>query len=621
MEEKEKPPDIYKCKKHILKNIVKNDLVLVRIKEAVIKMNKAIIVVYQFMKAFYLYQLKNNKTIPRITKKYIKNCFLVCCENDNRGPPLGQNTINELKPMIDYYNQHFSKIIDEKPKINKLNQVKNYYITSMITAFNNNISIHFINRIFRYVNKTFPNETKSELRNIKNDLLNKPLKKDMKSNEKYHKWIKNNRYNILPKSPKKKSYYYDVKCSPIRYLPHMIYINNELEKMEQKQFHCFPLRNDIIPKYIEIDTSGLLEIMIDKNSKKYRSGEGQIEKSKNILWNTFFKLNKMKYNKNYIFDSAILTDGIGVSIRFIHKDCNDVNNIKIKEINNEFQYITDLDEIKINEIKNKKCVYIDPNKNVLLYCMDDNENYFKYTRAQRLKETQRLKHQRIINNYKNQHKLKEEETKISQENSKTCNYDKFMKFLKVKNEINKNLFNYYEEEFIRKLKLRTFINTQRSEGKLIKNLKNYYGKDIVFIIGNGNVNPSMKYIISTPNKGLKRLLKKHFQLYQMDEFRTSCLDYRTTDNNLIRNENCKVNLKNGGSKKIHSVLVSKILNRSSGCYITSYQQRDKNSVKNIKKIIKQYFQDGTRPYWYRRDIKLPDKNICLEADSDCFRTN
>jgi hypothetical protein len=85
MEEKEKPPDIYKCKKHILKNIVKNDLVLVRIKEAVVKMNKAVIVVYQFMKAFYLYQLKNNKNIPRITKKYIKNCFLVCCENDNRG--------------------------------------------------------------------------------------------------------------------------------------------------------------------------------------------------------------------------------------------------------------------------------------------------------------------------------------------------------------------------------------------------------------------------------------------------------------------------------------------------------------------------------------------------------
>ena len=102
----------------------------------------------------------------------------------------------------------------------------------------------------------------------------------------------------------------------------------------------------------------------------------------------------------------------------------------------------------------------------------------------------------------------------------------------------------------------------------------------------------------------------------MDEFRTSCLDYRTTDNNLIKNKNCIVTLKNGKKKQLHSVLVSKILNRSSGCYLNSFQQRDKNSVKNIKKIIQQYLKDKTRPYWYRRDIKLPDKNICLEENND-----
>jgi hypothetical protein len=615
--EKDKPPDIYKCKKQILKNIIKDDLVLVRIKEAVIKMNKAIIIVYQFMKSYYLYQMKNNKVLPKISQKYIKNCFLICCEKDNRGPPLSENTIKELKPMLDYYNNDFTNFVKDKPKINKLNQVKNYCITSMITAFNNNISIHFINRVFRYINKIFSNENKYELRKIKDDLLNKPLKNDMKSNEKYHKWINENRYKILPKSIKK-SYYYDVKCSPLKYLPYMIYINNELEKMEQKQFHCFPLRNDIVPKYIEIDTSALLEIMIDKDSKKFRNGKGQIENSKNILWNTFFKLNKMKYNKNYIFDNAILTDGIGVSIRFIHK--NNKNNIELsknKENNLEFEYITDLDDIKLNEIKRKNIVYIDPNKNALLYCMDNNEKYFKYTRAQRLKETQRLKNQKIINKYKKQNKLKELETEISKENSKTCNYDKFINFIKIKNNINEKLFIYYEEEFIRKLKLRTFINKQRSEGKLIRNLKNLYGENTVYIIGNGNVNPSMKHIISTPNKGLKRLLKKNFELYQMDEFRTSCLDYRTTDNNLIKNKNCDVILKNGKRKKLHSVLVSKILNRSSGCYLNSFQQRDKNSVKNIKKIIQQYLKDKTRPYWYRRDIKLPDKNIYLEENNDC----
>ena len=32
--------------------------------------------------------------------------------------------------------------------------------------------------------------------------------------------------------------------------------------------------------------------------------------------------------------------------------------------------------------------------------------------------------------------------------------------------------------------------------------------------------------------------------------------------------------------------------------------------------INKYLKDKTRPYWYRRDIKLPDKNICLEENND-----
>jgi len=132
-----------------------------------------------------------------------------------------------------------------------------------------------------------------------------------------------------------------------------------------------------------------------------------------------------------------------------------------------------------------------------------------------------------------------------------------VKYLKIKNKMNKKLFKYYNKEFIRKLKLRLFINTQRSESNLINNIKKTYGDDLVLIIGDGNVNPSMKYIISTPNKGLKKLLSKNFEIYHMDEFRTSCLDYRTTDKNLIKNINCKVIDKNNKYKKLHSVLVSR----------------------------------------------------------------
>ena len=606
-----KPPDPYKCKKTILKNIVKDTNVIERIEDGVIRMHNAVINVFQFMKAFYLYQLKNDIKPPNINKQFIKNCFLVCCENDNRGPLLKEKSINELRPLNDFYNNEFSKVVKEKPNIKKLNQIKNYCIISMMTAFNNNISIHFIDRVFRYINKIFPKDDKHELRKVKNDLLNNINKTtEMTCDKKYHQWIKDNRKYILPKSFNK-SYYYDVKCSPSKYLPFMININNELEKIERKQFHCFPLRNDCVPKHIEIDTSALLELLIDKNSKQFRSGEGQIDKSKRYLWQTFFKLKRkiFKYNNDYAFDFTIITDGIGVSIRFIHNDYEKKFGKKeiIKQEKDDYPYLDELDDNKINEICDNNCLYIDPNKSNLIYCMDNNDKIFRYTRAQRLKETERLKNQKIINKYKNQHNLKSVETTISTENSKTCNYEKFMKYIKIKQESNIKLFEYYKEPFIRKIKLRTYINTQRSESKLINNIKNTYGENVKIFFGNGGVNPSMKHIISTPNKRIKRLLNKYFELFHLDEFRTSCLDYRTTYDDLIRNETVKIKTKDGKNKKLHAVLVSKILNKSSGCMLNSYQQRDHNSVLNMRKIVKEYLQNKTRPYWYRRNIKLPDR--------------
>lgn len=620
-----KPPDKpidnpnitqYKCKKAILKNIIKDDNALQRIKEAVLKINKVVITTYQFIKAYYLFRLDKGKDIPTIDKEFIKRCMLVVCQKDGRGPPLKTETKVMVKKLTDYYDKYFSKVIKgKKIKISKLNQIIGYVQTSMETAFQNNISIHFIDRLNRYVNKSFITDDKIELRKVKNDLLNNTKISD----KKYHSWIDKEKDKILPKTFTK-TYNYDVKCNPMKYLSYSIYINKQLEKLECKQFHCFPLRTDIVPKYIEIDTSALLELLIDKGTSQYRNGKGQIEKSKTELWNKFFNMNNkaFKYNTKYNFDYSILTDGIGVSLRFIYKEKLKTIRKKKDDIN-ILPYITDLDDTKLDEIKNNKCIYIDPNKGNILYCSDDDNNIFRYTRKQRLKETQRIKHQEIILKYKNKKGLIKLETEISNENGKTCDYKKFMKYLKIKNKVNSKLFIHYEEEFIRKIKLRTYINTQRSEGKLIRNIKNYYGdnnKKLIMIIGNGNVNPSMKHIISTPNIGIKKLLKKNFITYHIDEFRTSCLDHRTAKDNLIMNQPCKVVQKDGKNKRLHSVLVSKILNKNSGCYFSCYQQRDKNSVYNIRNLVQYYLKHKTRPYWFSRSIKLPDKKSYLEVGND-----
>ncbi len=80
--------------------------------------------------------------------------------------------------------------------------------------------------------------------------------------------------------------------------------------------------------------------------------------------------------------------------------------------------------------------------------------------------------------------IKEIESTLSSFNSKIVNYDKFKEYLIEKNKVNHKLFNHYQQKFFRKFKLNSYINTQKSESKLINNFSNKYGKpeDTILVI-------------------------------------------------------------------------------------------------------------------------------------------
>ena len=123
------------------------------------------------------------------------------------------------------------------------------------------------------------------------------------------------------------------------------------------------------------------------------------------------------------------------------------------------------------------------------------------------------------------------------------------------------------------------------------------------IYGDCNIGKQLRGIISTPMIGIKRMLSRNFRLLNIDEFRTSCLDYRTEE----RVQNACV--KKGNKKKaIHRVLVSKIREGLNGKPIYSYQNRDKNAVRNMRKIFNYYLKYKERPNRYDRSLKI-DNNI------------
>ena len=218
--------------------------------------------------------------------------------------------------------------------------------------------------------------------------------------------------------------------------------------------------------------------------------------------------------------------------------------------------------------------------------IDDNGNKFSYSNKQRIKETKRLKYQELLQNHKNKLGITDVENKLSKYNYKTCDLNKFKKYIEEKNKINQQLFEKYENRNFRQYKWYGYINRKRCEDNMLNLIERRFGKDIKIIYGNWNITKQMRNFISTPNIRIKRKVKERFDIYDIDEYRTSCLHYKTEElceNLYLKDDQDKL-------RKIHSVLTYKMENNRKGCI-----NRDYNGCQNMKKIFDYYMRTGDRP--------------------------
>ena len=625
-----------------------------------------------------------------------------------------------------------------------LSQIINYQVGEMHTNIINNIQMHFRKYLQKFISrmiivdvykftdnynslvemykplfkdKNISDDKKKIFKKTLNEekhlrsILNKRAYKDAyeiieymlngkdECNPIFKKWVGKYRDSILPSFSL--SFEDELKHNPEKFLKHMIHMNLQLEKKEIKQFQFLPLRKSFVPKHITIDTVVLVDLFAfkkDITNKKVNVGLNQnkneyfnnIDKYKEIIWKTIFNLkhNAFKYNNDYSFDYMISTNGLDVSVLFIHKDelekkikkhknmsngkealkeaCKDMTidekekykldekdkkkaedlknrklkiiekdkkkeetrlfNESIKHLSNEekkvkraerqtqssankqktsrdpiiiyeeFPYINEnLTDKKINCLNEAKKVYVDPGQIRLLMMMDDNNNYLCYSRGQYLQETKRSEYQKRIEKYKDCQKITEIENKLSTVNSKTCNYDKFKEYIQLKLNVYKEVKEEYSAFIFRQYKWYGYINKQRTYDNLLNKIAKVYGKDAVLIMGDWSANGNMKGRVSTPGISLKRKLAEKFKVFNLDEFRTSCLHHKTEE----KCDNLMVTSKDGIKRSIHSVLTYKNENKGYGCI-----NRDKNSVNNMKKIVSSYLLNKERPLKYRRDHKL-----------------
>ena len=217
---------------------------------------------------------------------------------------------------------------------------------------------------------------------------------------------------------------------------------------------------------------------------------------------------------------------------------------------------------------------------------------------QRRIETYAKKKRQIIMKTFEENNIKQIEEPLNQTCSMTCDYNKFIDYLKMRNKINQELQKYYEQELFRKLRWRSHTYTQKSESILINKIKRTFGKKIVIGFGSYQQTQQMKKCMPTPNKLLKDLLAKHFKLCIVDEFKTSkmcsfCLEgetcyYKQRENPRPFRE---------GMVNIHGLLTCTKCSKSSHSHLMN---RDLNGSRNILYLMKEWIQNRQRPTLFCR---------------------
>ena len=632
MEEKQ-PFDLpyYKCVRQRLTNILVYPDHAKNIQEAVSRVHRIVIHTLQFIKLYFLHLYNTNQDLPKLTDEFVLNVIKVLCTETMKGhikkhirkPP--KQEIKDLQERLTlFFNEYYRDTLADNYilDITGILRILPYVATDIVSVFETNIKQHYVSYIETFLNVlydkkgkyfTFSKEEKTSflltLKNVKNFILES---KEDDNNE----ILKQHYQHLRPQRDMNKgSLLYDLKTSPQDYLPCMIYMMKFVESKHEKTYNIFPLRTEIIPKYIKLDTQAIIELLF--NSLPHDENRGyktyfrtHIKETQELSWSFFLKTTMHCFrpnNKTYQFNYMIETDGVACSILLVRKDVAG-KRIKPKQTNLECkeQYITDAPK---EELQNKALVGIDPNKSDLIYCTQEvgmkDLKTLRYTQNQRRKETKtklfRDKRNKLKAETKYNNKTVQElETELSVYNKKTLDFQNFLAYVTKKNEINAILLPYYEQELFRKMKFNSKINATRSEDRMINRFKDKFGspEEVVIGFGDWEQKQQMKYKEPTKGIGMRKLFRKAgYKVYLVDEFRTSCRCYNCGGECEHSNERKQTNPRSWMRKEREYISVHGLL-KCKTCNV--WWNRDKNSSLNIQKIVKCVVEGKDRPSYLQR---------------------
>lgn len=653
---KEKKPekenfDFMKTNKDNIRNVLKDEALLPIINDLVFRTNKIVIHAYQFLKLHCIHLYETNQDFPEINKGFICDIFkVITIRKSNLGAYTEKNMPSQLRTLSIFYQEHYSKTVANNKTIyyDKLPYILAYEAIDMITNINYNIQENYISHLNKYVNIVFDIKTKQseitktnkdkdvrkklhkklyeEIGKVKYDILNLG---EMCSDPQYHSWVKEHRNKLYPNKTafENNSIYYELKSNTQYFLCSMFHICTTLEKIngqkildEKNQirlFNVLPLRTNIIPKHICIDTCGLIQNLIGDEYNYRLLSTYKKENKYNALWSKCFKINNRVFKKGrqYTFNFMIKTDGVSCSVLFIKTDEFGIPLSKTLE-NKKCCQEENIDYIEntliTKELQNMKVVCADPNMSDLIYCgskdADGTLETFRYTQNQRRLETRTKKYSKIIDTVNkdtiiNDQTIKGIETELSVLNSKSCDYDKFKLYCIGKNKMNGKLNDHYQQFFFRKFKLNAFTNMKKSEHKMVKNFKKKFGTpdETIYVMGDYDKGSChMKGKEPTICKKFRRIFRNAgYKTFLVNEFRTSKLcNGCHNDLEMFMKRPTNKPKRKGEKEMCHGLLRCQSVKQC--CEVI--HNRDKNAVQNMLNIVDSVINAGNRPEAFCRSI-------------------
>lgn len=616
----------YRTIKQSLKNILKHpehqDVIL----ETVMSAHRIVIHTLQFLKLYLLHHYDLTSTIPVVDEVLLLNIMKVLCEESTaqegeetkkQGRPPKAETVALKTELLTFHREHYKPTMThgETLSYKNMNTILAYLTTDLLTVYETNIKQHYVEYVERFINMVFMKKEKcvsmskeekayftSSLRKIKNQLLSGEACPELQDHIAH----------IRPSRKfQKDNLYYDLQCTPQDYLSCMLYMMRLVEAQGQTIYNVFPLRTDIIPKYIRLDTTTIVQLLITpQNRRRYGTKDelltkGNLVRRQANIWSFFFRTEKKCFatqpNNPYQFNFMIETDGVACSILWVRKDMVG-KRFKPKLAPSKEVYI---DEVEPNQLQGRVVVGIDPNKSDLIFCSTKMQNgsiqTFRYTQDQKRKETKEKKYRNLRDELKTTLKIdgktpQEWETELSNFNRKSLQVDVFKQYLAKKNDVNSKLLSFYEGQIFRKLKWNAFMNRKRSEHKMLHRFRSIFGtpEEVVIGFGDWEQRKQMRFKEPTKGKGMRELFRKAgYNVYLVDEFRTSCRCHKCEGEctTFRACQNPRPWKKNETTLR-HGLLMCKTC--------TGLWNRDVNSSLNIHRVVEHHMEGKGRPEYLSR---------------------